>query len=70
MRQVYCANCLRLQDDNGKGQTCEYCGCSPLPSYSYPAADIRHPLRCKCNKVDQPIAKVRPRRTPTPTIKK
>jgi hypothetical protein len=33
---VRCANCNRGQPDRGKRGTCIFCGCQPLPSYSYP----------------------------------
>lgn len=52
-KRVLCANCLRQQPDlgigrEGRGATCAYCGCSPLPSYKFPAKHFAHPKRCKC----------------------
>lgn len=32
---VYCANCRHRQVDRGRGRTCTFCGCSPVPSYEY-----------------------------------
>lgn len=33
---IHCAGCHQAQPDEGRGQTCCDCGCSPLPSYDYP----------------------------------
>ena len=33
---VRCANCNHQQLDRGKRNTCPHCGCSPVPSFSYP----------------------------------
>jgi hypothetical protein len=70
-RQVLCANCLRKQLDAGERATCEYCGCSPLPSYAYPKTSGFHPERCKCvvGGVVKPVVAGRPRLTPVPTLK-
>jgi hypothetical protein len=36
IRLVRCAFCGRVQPDRGIRNTCESCGASPTPSYSYP----------------------------------
>ena len=41
---VKCANCNRAQPDRGKQSTCIFCGCQPLPSYSYPSDSGFYPL--------------------------
>jgi len=41
--EVHCASCGRSQIDEGKGNSCAYCGCSPLPSYSYPKGHAFYP---------------------------
>jgi len=42
---VQCPNCSRAQPDHGKGQTCEKCGCSPLPSFMYPEDSAFYPKK-------------------------
>ena len=44
---VQCPVCDRMQTDRGQRATCEYCGMSPIPSYSYPkdCAFYPHPRR-------------------------
>jgi hypothetical protein len=41
---VRCANCNRAQPDRGKRSTCIYCGCQPVPSYSYSLDSGFYPL--------------------------
>jgi hypothetical protein len=41
---VKCANCNHQQPDRGKRSTCPHCGCSPVPSYSYPPDSGFYPL--------------------------
>jgi hypothetical protein len=70
-RRVLCAGCSKEQPDLGRGKTCERCGCSPLPSYTYPSTSIFHPTRCNC--VVGVLAKAaplvsKPRKTPVPTL--
>jgi hypothetical protein len=43
--QVRCPVCNRQQEDNGKRNTCERCGLSPMPSYDYPNNSVFHPDR-------------------------
>lgn len=40
---VRCANCGKVQPDQGTRKTCEHCGCMPLPSYSYPKDSSFYP---------------------------
>jgi hypothetical protein len=42
-RQVRCFACGQKQRDEGPGATCCRCGCSPLPSYSYPVSSAFRP---------------------------
>ena len=64
---VLCANCLHKQNDPGKRGTCERCGCSPLPSYSYPRSSSFHPEQCKCV-VKSPTKVNYKRNTPEPKL--
>ena len=42
-RRVRCAACHKAQYDYGQGQTCLYCGVSPIPSYAYPKKSSFYP---------------------------
>jgi hypothetical protein len=64
--KVYCANCQRLVDDEGTGKTCEYCGTSPVPSYSYPTESGFHPDNCGCA-IKASTTVFRKRKLPLPT---
>lgn len=66
--EILCANCLRQQPDVGKGQTCAYCGTSPLPSYKYTRGHGLHPVDCGCT-TNKPKIPVRERKTPVPTLR-
>lgn len=39
---VRCPGCDKVNPDRGRGQTCERCGLSPLPSREYPEGTIKH----------------------------
>lgn len=45
---VLCSNCGHPNVDHGIRQTCYFCGCMPLPSYSYPRGGGFHPKDCNC----------------------
>lgn len=64
--KVLCANCRRPVEDEGKDQTCEHCGTSPVPSYSYGEDSPFHPENCDCaiRSTKSPIA--RKRKVPLP----
>lgn len=43
--QVACANCGRIQPDQGREATCIHCGCCPMPSFSYKPNSSFYPRR-------------------------
>jgi len=67
VRRVKCANCNKQQPDSGLKATCSKCGCSPLPSYSYPVGHWLHPKQCGCE-VGQSKLPVRKRKTKLPQL--
>lgn len=44
-RTVRCFACDHAQEDRGRKKTCEHCGTSPMPSYSYERDNVFHPDR-------------------------
>lgn len=47
LEDVHCAACNREQPDEGKGKSCDFCGCSPLPSFSYAKTSAFYPKPLK-----------------------
>lgn len=65
-KKVACANCDKQHIDEGTSQTCDRCGMSPLPSYSYPTGSGFHPYDCGCS-VGKALP-APPRKAPKPTL--
>lgn len=66
---VLCANCRRKNPDGGKRKSCEYCGCFPLPSYSYDKSSSFHPANCNGSTAKTPPVQINYKRvTPKPTL--
>jgi len=45
MAVIRCPNCNRFQKDQGQRISCQYCGCQPLPSYSYSSDSAFYPKK-------------------------
>lgn len=63
--KLCCANCLKVVEDGGTNYTCPFCGCAPVPSYSYPPTSPFHPTNCRCALQETKV--VRKRKLPLPT---
>jgi len=42
-KKVQCPVCNRLVEDEGRRNTCRFCGMEPVPSFAYPASSAFHP---------------------------
>ncbi|MFA5376309.1 MAG: hypothetical protein WC455_11245 [Dehalococcoidia bacterium] len=67
---VQCPTCLRWHVDQGRRQTCRYCGLQPLPSFSYSYGSVFYPVIGKDPADDEAKRlrhKIRDRLAPEPT---